>query len=326
MKQRQAFTIVELLVVIAIIGILAGVLMASFSGGTESARAAKCLSNMRNLAQGAIGYAADKGRFPYAGSHAAIGVDSSGKTYYKEHVGWISWLSKNDEYNTRSSRGGLARSFQKCSNVSAFCTDDEDAEFAITNGTLWRCVGQNRETYICPSHAIRARKHAVNARFSYAMSAYFGYDWTRGSKSSTSANGGWVSMTATRLDRRLLFSELPFAIPGASDSAGEVAEKSAYATGNDTDLLDCTLQYKSTVNGRQYNSEWGGLPETIHFNHRSGKRYCAHVAFADGHVEKLLLPKSSGGLNTLQLTALLCGGVDVSFDGSSYSLVTDGDK
>ena len=49
---RSGFTLVELLVVVAIIGILAGVLLASFSGGTEAARAAKCLSNMRNLAQG----------------------------------------------------------------------------------------------------------------------------------------------------------------------------------------------------------------------------------------------------------------------------------
>ena len=59
-KSRGGFTIIELLVVIGIIGVLAGVLLASFSGGTESARAAKCLSNMRNLAQGAISYAADK--------------------------------------------------------------------------------------------------------------------------------------------------------------------------------------------------------------------------------------------------------------------------
>ena len=75
---RSGFTIIELLVVVAIIGILAGVLLASFSGGTEAARAAKCLSNMRNLAQGAIGYASKNayGHYPYAGSHAAIGMDA----------------------------------------------------------------------------------------------------------------------------------------------------------------------------------------------------------------------------------------------------------
>ena len=325
---RSGFTLVELLVVVAIIGILAGVLLASFSGGTEAARAAKCLSNMRNLAQGAISYAASNkyGFYPYAGSHAAIGVDGEGKSYFKENVGWISWLSKNDEYYTHGTRGGPARSFQKCSNISAFCTDEEDTSFAITNGALWRWVGQNRETYVCPAHAIQAKRHAVTARFSDAMSAYFGYDWTQGSKAATTEHAGTVSMHSTRLDRKILFSELPFAIPNASDSANEVSEDSAYATGNDTELVDCVLQYKASVNGKDYNSDWGGTAEAIHFNHRSGKRYCAHVAFVDGHVEKMLMAKGRGGLNSVQLTALLCGGVDVSFDGSTYELITDGDK
>ena len=328
---KKAFTIIELLVVIGIIGVLAGVLMSSFSGGTESARAAKCLSNMRNLAQGAIAYASDNeyGHYPCAGSHAAIGVDNSGRTYYKENVGWISWLSKNDEYNTHNSKGDSARSFQKCPNISAFCVDEEDAAFAITNGAIWKFVGQNRETYICPAHAIRAKKHAVTARFSYAMSAYFGYDWTKGSKAATSVHSGYVTMNNSagrRLDRKLLFAELPFGIPGACDSANEISEDEAYARANDSYLVDCTLQYKATYKGKSYHSDWSGTAEAIAFNHRSGKRYCAHVAFGDGHVEKLLLPKKSGGLNSVQLTALLCGGVDVSFDGSSYDLITDGDK
>ena len=40
----------------------------------------------------------------------------------------------------------------------------------------------------------------------------------------------------------------------------------------------------------------------------------------------MLMAKGSGGLNSVQLTALLCGGVDVSFNGSTYELITDGDK
>ncbi|MBO7684619.1 MAG: type II secretion system protein [Kiritimatiellae bacterium] len=328
---RGAFTIVELLVVIGIIGVLAGVLLASFTGGTEAARAAKCLSNMRNLAQGAISYAARHGDYPNAGSCAAIDMDVNGVKYY-EHVGWISWLSKNDEYHSRRSRGGSVGSFQKCPNVSAYCTDDKDADFAITNGVLWKRVGQNRDTYICPSHAIQARKHAKTARFSYAMSAHFGYDWTRGSDAAESYGRGGVSMSESnrRFDRTLLFAELPFAIPGANDSANEVSEDTAYSTGNDTELVDCVLQYNANVNGKAYHGpgrEWSGTAEAIHFNHRSGKRYCAHVVFADGHVEKLLLPKKkSGGLNSVQLTGVLCGGVDVTFDGSTYRVATGADK
>ena len=47
---KKAFSLVELIVVIAIIGILSGVLLSTFGGGTASARAARCLSNMKNLA------------------------------------------------------------------------------------------------------------------------------------------------------------------------------------------------------------------------------------------------------------------------------------
>ena len=41
---KKAFTLVELLIVIAIISALAGIMVVSFSGSTESARAAQwCL-------------------------------------------------------------------------------------------------------------------------------------------------------------------------------------------------------------------------------------------------------------------------------------------
>ena len=246
---------------------------------------------------------------------------------YHERVGWISWLSKNDEYNSKKSSDKAVTSFQKLSNISACCNDDDDAAFAITNGTLWKFVGQNRETYVCPSHATRAAKlHGAKVRFSYAMSAYFGYDWTRGSKAATSDGAGWITMNAGRLDRKLLFAELPFAIPNSTDGRNDVSADVAYSSANDTDLVDCVLQYKANVNGKAYNEDWSGTPEAIAFNHKSAKRYCAHVAFADGHIEKLLLPKGSGGLDSVQLTALLAGGVDVSFDGSAYKLITDGDK
>ena len=53
-------------------------------------------------------------------------------------------------------------------------------------------------------------------------------------------------------------------------------------------------------------------------------RSCAHVAFADGHTEKILEPRD-GGLDAKELTALLCEGKDVSFDGSGYQEVRETD-
>jgi prepilin-type processing-associated H-X9-DG protein len=56
--------------------------------------------------------------------------------------------------------------------------------------------------------------------------------------------------------------------------------------------------------------------EYIGFNHKIGKRYASHVAFADGHVESLLEPISSAGAapsdtDLQRLTEQLCNGEEI---------------
>ncbi len=55
----RAFTLIELLTVIAIIGILAAILIPTVSAVRDSARAANCASNMRQIGQAAYMYAED---------------------------------------------------------------------------------------------------------------------------------------------------------------------------------------------------------------------------------------------------------------------------
>jgi len=59
MRKKQGFTLIELLVVIAIIAILAAILFPVFAQARAKARAASCLSNIKQLSLAEIMYAGD---------------------------------------------------------------------------------------------------------------------------------------------------------------------------------------------------------------------------------------------------------------------------
>ena len=314
----QGFTLIELLVVIGIIGILAGVLMATFGSATESARAAKCILNLRSLANAASAYAMEGNRenhyptgggyFPLAGS-VETRYGTAGGALYGEFVGWISWLSSEEQYGKDSSGTTSHKTIEIpiCSGTG----DPKKNRFMLSHGSLWKAVGKTSDVYVCPTHRKRREeKHKSAPIFSYQMNAYFGYDKTMGTgdvglpyevESSIAKKSGALA----RADRTLLFAEL-------GESSGE-----------DIYPMDPVLNYKATVNGKEYGKDWNKTPETIGFVHpgKHGKKF-AHVVFADGHTEKL----SSGakGLTYEQLTALLCEGEDIAFTGDGYQAIETG--
>lgn len=304
---KKAFTLIELLVVIGIIGILAGILLSVTAGGAEAARAAKCLSNLRSLAQGASSSARETGFYPTAGSITYM--SGMGTLAYYESPGWISWLSNvGDPFGKRS--GKPPRRPPKGIKECMFNEPDiENANYALTNGVIWRGVNKNHDIYLCPTHQKRCLDAGSRTHWSYAMNGMFGYtdDGDSSAESRRQRYGG-----ALPIDRVLMFAELPVDVLGAKDTK-----------------RDAILHYKATVNGTNYNPGWKGDPESIGFNHpmSSSKRCCAHVVFADGHCEKLAEPAGGkgGGLSTEALTALLCEGKSVSFNGSVYQEIREED-
>jgi len=312
---KRGFTLVELIVVIGIIGVLAGILLASFSGGTESARAARCLSNMRNLASAVQTFGAENGRYPQAGSVEWMKVDESdgfahAKSVYGEEPGWISWNSKGAYVNKPTSHTSSSGW------MTSMYTDDEDAaRHCLTNGALWKYVSGNAQTYVCPMHAKVMKK--TPPHWSYLMNAYFGWDASEGSDSQGQHFARIDYGHLAKGDKVLLFAEVPF----TSDATGWKPTGSGAGTDGDGVLqFDTGVETKTGSLG--VNTESTGKSECIGFNHKSGKMTYANVVFADGHVEKLRLPK--GGMNDSQLkmlTSWLCTGTDVAFDGKQYQKV-----
>ena len=320
---KRAFTLVELLVVIGIIGILAGVLLATFSSGTESARAAQCLTNMRSLAMAANARAVENEYYPLAGSREVVDLDdSTGKTWYRSQAGWISWLCEGNymDGNTGENRASAHRSNTQPTFYGN--GNEDDMTFALTNGTVWMTSGRNRSLYVCPVHNLYRKNNGRKAPYwSYVMNARFGWDTSKGSKAvGTAQTAGAVRYNSlTRADKTLMFAELPTVDPESGEDIGEDKDGTA---------SDCVLQYKAIAantksKSKGYCSSEDGSEESIGFVHKNGKRgRCAHVVFADGHTEKLIW--KDGGIDPKTLTAYLCRGWDVTFDAKSGWKLADG--
>ena len=286
-----------MLVVIGIIGILMGVALTQFGGSTESAKAAKCESNMKNLVTAAHTCALqqDDGFFPPAGSfsYPVVDIKKSEIVYHNYRVGWIS----GSEYRPGVSQHAIGWQ------AIPFNADELSIRHALTNGNrgaMWKALSGSRASYLCPVHSEAARKLIGHMPgWSYAMNQDFGYEDTADKNHKERFWG--KKKDEANSSRLLMFAELQ----GADIKAPGYEEiKAASYLKAGVPLADAILDYKK---------------ENIGFNHKIGKRgFTGHVAFTDGHVEKLFYPKSSGGISLQKLTEALCLGHEISYDGKGY--------
>ena len=159
------------------------------------------------------------------------------------------------------------------------------------------------------------------------MNSYFG--WDNGSVAADveigrrSYGNGYVSFNYTTapksrkrpLEKVLLFAEIPYAENGVQKP------ECSTAAGKENDAI---LQYSpASDENKRANKAGDGAGEIIGFNHKSGKFYCGHIAFADGHCVKLLLPDRASEDNLKDLTTWLCTGVEYTFNGAQYEKVSE---
>ena len=312
MKSKKGMTLLEMLVVIGIIGILAAVLLSQFGGATESAKAAQCMNNLRSLSVAVINTATAQtdGVYPSARSVKHKDINSNGKINWYLFRGWISW-TKNGDVTSRTKVEG--------SDIYLGDQSDDNIWLAITNGAIWTATGKSRAAYNCPVHEnLYKKKNGGRAPgWSYVMNSRFGthttdskqpdyHSWSiRMDGIHVKRNVSDKNSTKVAADKLLMFAEIQ-ALTLENNTVG-APEPDFSGMGEAGDAV--------------LKSDSG---EVIGFNHKvSGGRYAGHVAFADGHVEKFLLPKR-GSLT--DLTTYLCQGYDVTFDGAAYTKVEEGGK
>ena len=304
-KRRFGFTIIELLVVIGIIAVLMGALIPLVGGSRDSALTAKCKNNMHALAQGVISVAqanGEYGHFPAAGMYRSIDYKSRKKKQYYPHRPWIS--NVGDVLMLNGTIGSV-----DLGAVAHFTGSDNDVRVAITNGAIWEAVN-SVDVYRCPAHA-NAYEKANNGRqpgWSYMMNQEFGFN--RNNAGSLSFCGSSIKGTITV----------------ATDTAGMRTESAQ--RGHDKVLLFAEIQgvdvssenLRGIVSGGDFKSDavLEYTKEDMGFNHPVGKRkWGGNVAFADGHVDTIILPTK--GMSRRDLTRYLCQGFDVPHDGRAYT-------
>lgn len=286
---KRAFTLIEMLIVIGIIAVLAAVLLSTFGGAQESARLARCQSNLRNLCTAVNSYVmeSDDGTYPDAGFGSALDG--------KQGASWISWGEDGTPISCMAKERELL--------------------YALTNGILWKATGGNSDVYKCPVHdrtCFEATKH--HPGWSYVMSAFF--------------SGTTINTKDLRAERRLMFAEMPGLDENKINlkkyNAGKLPKLDTSSSALTTDAV---LQYKmrgggvgGSGAGKSANKAGGGKPESIGFNHVRGNSLIGLVAFADGHTEAITLPKS-GDLE--ELTGWLCEANDISLVKGVYRRIED---
>ena len=296
LKKTNGFTLVELLVVISILAILAAALTTQVTKARSMGQAMRCKANLHNLAQAALNYAVDHEQLPFAGSYERSWpvMDGSGKyvVMYHESKGWVAWTGQG-RWPSRDMQNGQ---------MKKACYYGDTAYLSITNGVLWGYTGKDLGAYTCDVHTRVAKRAGLRKVLrSYVMNGYFGFDHKPSPKPTSMPAEREIHLDSVsakgNAGNLLLFAELP-AFKGSTHA--ENVSTDEYKAGTDGVLETDISGYACTQT------------ETLGFNHQVAKRYVAHTAFADGHVDVLIEPRGATDTDLKEVAKQLCNGDELS--------------
>lgn len=119
-SKKTAFTLVELLIVVIIVGILAAMMLLSAGAATDSAKATRIISDLRNVKAAALLYRADRGSWPIwyydegSGTYKSIPPSSPGPQNYSDlnTAGdgyWVGAMRESDDHSIAFSVADLRK-------------------------------------------------------------------------------------------------------------------------------------------------------------------------------------------------------------------------